>query len=1482
MRIKRSVVGITGTIVCAGGLVWGLMAQVQSWSPQNALPSRPLEEIVAAARAEAAREPVMEKRIPWFTHNPATPPGNYWMLQHDTPPLPFDPFPELMVYPLGGDSWLVDDRSVDYPALNLWLAAEARAQKLALRGQSADGSPKTLESDSPPPPPGEGGGTNDPPPYDPPPTYSYPTSALWLEITAVTNGLAHLTIHGTTPDLVYEVMSRQEVATGPWASETTVLGAANQDWTPTAVPVLNRTNALFLWARSWADSDGGGLPDWWQMEYFGHLGVDPYADVDGDGWSNLAEYQNGTHPTVFNTPPVVQGVVLRISAIAPNTITWSPTAVPPASFTIEYYTGGGWQFLTNVAGTATSFAHTALPPGTAASYRIRANYPGGSSAYVQAASNVTSSLLTSPAAVVSGPGGRVFLLTSQVTNGLSGLEVTASPYPSYHPKDGVSAVTWRYPLTNFVGWSMSVTGFLNLSNFSSSPLRLSTNFFKRYGYYQVSTRGVGRDGRYGISVPMVWYADATPFLDGRPHVLDNLNFALRSATASQPFDFYFADAPWGAGAAQSYGIFPAYAAAGFSWRMSRLQTWDAFDPLQPFEDNSVLRAFCFATSRFDAYGNPLDAGYAVKPTMKTWDYYFSSLAYAQAANTNLPPRLLDFTNAQYIFFGPVSDGQNVPELGLTWDAYLPGWTVGAATRNVNGLLIKSVRCVRTNATPQPLMVSTAPAGGVLPALGTEWKPGGGWLYFETETPGFNTVGYHVVAGLWNRDAPGNPDWSTINQTNEPVVNVGEQVHLYAWAKLEVTNGFSGRIAYLEHYFDKAFKVDASGNITTNETGVLSEYGDFFATEPGTAVLTTKPNLTGGPGPTCRVHVIALNVDGNHDGQMDFAFGGADHVTPQRPFRFWVNDDNDSGETSGDDVPGQKPAGADGANEAVDGVRDLVDFFPVYLNVRNVLQALPANSSVTCWLRQTNGVLNYVDPSWYDTADLCPTNCRSYLTETNIAQGIGRIYLPSAPTRPITADGVLLDSAFVSRIRDQGRAMLLLEARAATTNALVLEIRLAGNLVAQTQLPLSITPVEQMFRHKNLIREVWPGSAFGNPDRLSDAVVSNEPYPTDKNFVFLHGYNVNPEKARGTFAETFKRLYWSGSRARFYGVTWRGYESQGSLGPGTGSITPNYHTNVANAFLAAPALAGFLGTLTNGPTTLAAHSLGNMVALAALNDWGAPAAKYFMIDAAVALEALDGSVGIHTNMIHSDWWPYTNRLYASEWFRLFAAGDHRSTLTWSNRLADVPATDIYNFYSSGEEVLRTHTGTMPDLAGLAAQQIIDMFWNSSPPQVRVWVYQEKLKGRSPFNHVLGSTHAGWGFNRSYDNPTNGAHMTPAEAAQLTDNQLRFIPFFDRSADLDLFTLESGSAYAQANRNRLLADAIPALTLPIGANSVTSLDVQAGAQRNFDMQTEFRNNWPLTRPNTGPEAGKWYHSDFREVAYTFTWKLFDKLANEGNLR
>jgi hypothetical protein len=64
--------------------------------------------------------------------------------------------------------------------------------------------------------------------------------------------------------------------------------------------------ALFLDAARPVDSDHDGLPDDWEMIYFGNLSSTANQDNDGDEVENLAEFALGTNPTNALSRPTVQ------------------------------------------------------------------------------------------------------------------------------------------------------------------------------------------------------------------------------------------------------------------------------------------------------------------------------------------------------------------------------------------------------------------------------------------------------------------------------------------------------------------------------------------------------------------------------------------------------------------------------------------------------------------------------------------------------------------------------------------------------------------------------------------------------------------------------------------------------------------------------------------------------------------------------------------------------------------------------------------------------------------------------------------------------------------------------------------------------------------------------------------------------------------------------------------------------------------------
>ena len=157
------------------------------------------------------------------------------------------------------------------------------------------------------------------------------------------------------------------------------------------------------------------------------------------------------------------------------------------------------------------------------------------------------------------------------------------------------------------------------------------------------------------------------------------------------------------------------------------------------------------------------------------------------------------------------------------------------------------------------------------------------------------------------------------------------------------------------------------------------------------------------------------------------------------------------------------------------------------------------------------------------------------------------------------------------------------------------------------------------------------------------------------------------------------------------MTWTAADSQVP-----GGDTINLQTNIVHAFNTAPWLNNFLNSLS-GTNVVAAHSLGNMLMLSTLNDYSNQTVNtYFMIDAAVAIEAIDTSAPLNPDMYSSAWTNYQSRLWASEWHTLFPANDARSRLTWSGRLANLQNASVYNFYSSGEEVLRDYPTDHPPI------------------------------------------------------------------------------------------------------------------------------------------------------------------------------------------
>ena len=640
--------------------------------------------------------------------------------------------------------------------------------------------------------------------------------------------------------------------------------------------------------------------------------------------------------------------------------------------------------------------------------------------------------------------------------------------------------------------------------------------------------------------------------------------------------------------------------------------------------------------------------------------------------------------------------------------------------------------------------------------------------------------------------------------------------------------------------------------------------------------------------SAQVTVVSFDLvpDWNRDLKIDDADRG--QVTAENPFRFWINDDQDSkGEDAGNDYDAPGSSKPDASDLAVNTLRDLADFYPVFLDLQQPLAQLGRDD------------FQYF-VSHYDTAsqskhhfmytDLSPSASGSYLTHIPTAKAVADKNLISfcAYNQYVHPHGMGIPNSFLDAVA-AGNGILLLEHAEPTTEPLVARIvDRHGNLRLETTLPLSISSVEDMFAQKDLrgivakdlytVANDWSGTP-------QDRFITTEPanYPdsltNDKAFIFTHGYNNNLQIARGGHAEMFKRLFWSGSKAKYYGVSWYGYQDQMHMNWlfGQAWVCPNYQGNVINAFKTAPAYAEFVSSIQKPTKIVAAHSLGNIMLSSAIQDHALQVDQYYMINAAVSAEAYSAiEEPVDIDMVHVDWGALlvpaggTNdcsKLFCYNWYKLFDGSDSRSALTWNGRFTGV-ASVAYNFWSEGDQTFFVHPhnetpGAWPG-------------WDTVLNATHAWCIQEKRKGRAGLLAAGGSYIGGWGFNE-YHSGTVNPELIP-------DSVLRTEPFFKKGdADTienfqDLFDPAKPTAANESlTHAALLATFVPAKRPGLGA---TSNVLGVAPNRQFEMQYNFNNGgW---HDSLKYDQGiYWDHGEFKVAAMAYVYELYEKFVEIGDL-
>ncbi len=150
---------------------------------------------------------------------------------------------------------------------------------------------------------------------------------------------------------------------------------------------------------------------------------------------------------------------------------------------------------------------------------------------------------------------------------------------------------------------------------------------------------------------------------------------------------------------------------------------------------------------------------------------------------------------------------------------------------------------------------------------------------------------------------------------------------------------------------------------------------------------------------------------------------------------------------------------------------------------------------------------------------------------------------------------------------------------------------------------------------------------------------------------------------------------------------------------------------------------------------------------------------------------------------------------------------------------------------------------------------------------------------PFLGLDVACEGGWGINAMY--AANPMYYLPVVGFYTSVSNLSreaviehplFTPFSAESEAMhstNLFTIANSDYRAQL-RSKFLGDAIPATSFSAGANSV-STNVVCGNINYRDCQS---GEWPRVEL-------EWWHSDIKDMAYFFVFRVFEKIKEEGGL-
>ena len=1113
--------------------------------------------------------------------------------------------------------------------------------------------------------------------------FSFATNSLWLQIIGVTNDTAYLILNNTT-DEVYEVWSKTDLTLTNWNIESEIW-PTNPAMTPFTVPLLDRTNALFIWARDWTGVTGSGntTPDWWFWKYFGTLALSD-TDLDSQGNTLLYDYQNGVDPNIILfSLNFANEYVNRHTTSGTITILGGVPAYRAVLVNDTNLANADWQ-------PYTSNLEVNLNAGDG-NYNLLVGLRGLSPDARQTWLNAQLILDTVPP---------VLTVTNPATGTVSQPMIQLQGYAN----ESLGALT--FDVSNAAGIWTNQTAYMTSQFYDTNLLAFTTNWFQCYdvaltnGLDSVALHATdlaGNTTTANFDVTLDYTGDTTPprltviWPQDRTHISGS-SFTLQAqvddATAKIAATIIDSNNNTNTiqGLVERNGTVLAQnlpLSGGTNWLT--IVAKDA-------AGNASTTCLALFQSDVALTLNPLPSD------------------QLNSSSVNVYGTVGDPTVAVYV--NGVQASVNVDG---TWeaDAVSPNSSCGTAFNVQAGVDTDHIVASQTFYQPHPVIVCLksytghqhrsfeetffcldpgkidgydndtigwdSKTGGLLQCNGNstqEGDEGGPYNYSQNLPAGdgmiFPPWEYANTPVIWIYNVQCESIRSYGQRYTETHVMIKPQdqasameneLYLVRAAASEISDpahdGFFGSYGYLIctdpwwWYGDSPLPpewLQIRGQTLVN-SGIMNEddgsvWGETIVSAPAGVNVDVTPVAT-------RVHRnwdytfdvqadeanLQLAVDNNRDGNI--TFDAADATSTDKPYRFWVNNDYDGYDPGIGDYADLDPAGGSDANNlAISCTRDLEDYTRLWVNTQGITRELLDGTFLLAleWKDVTD------DPKiqFFQAAEA--DGGARYLFDADTAQqqyaNYGTHLIEWAHRNVLTKDNpYIFPSSFWTRAgvsTNQPVVHLLFDAVSRGSGQLVISIYKNDGVtkLAESQpLCLKLQDVKEMY-------ERWtvgdgnggaPATTATPSMRLPPGVTTpfqyNSSSPEENEYIlFVHGWNLAPWE-RDAYAETaFKRLYWQGYKGHFGAFQWPTEYGFGSWK--TVATDPdNYDNSEFNAWSSGAGLLGLLNRLNSsypGNVYLMAHSMGNVAAGEALKLAGANQVvnTYIAMQAAVPAHCYD--------------------------------------------------------------------------------------------------------------------------------------------------------------------------------------------------------------------------------------------------------------------